>query len=212
MDFIMPIRPFVYLGILCFGLLGRGSDGTAQSHIELSSVFGQTAGGTLEISFLFNKAEGVVPSYQIAIWLESEEGKFVKTLFVSQFLAGAGTSLEVVCPDWIKQAHWEKVDDSEFDAVTRPTPLIGSNSMKFDCHSRGILPGTYRFCVQAHINSNYNILCRGKIAVGGEASEGLAEAFYSPNKHPLASEILCDVRARYLPGEENSPTIKKEKP
>jgi hypothetical protein len=208
----MLIRPLVYLGILSLGLLGLGSEGAALPQADFTPLSGQPAGGVIEISFLFNKAEEVVPSYQIAIWLESEEGKYVKTLFVSQFLAGAGTSLEVVCPDWIKQAHWEKVDESEFDAVTRPTPPLGANTMRFDCHKKAILSGTYWFCVQAHIQENYNILYRGRIAVGQAASEGLAEAFYSPKKHPLASEILSDVRAQYVPGKEYNPSIKKEKP
>jgi hypothetical protein len=197
----MSIRLYIYQVILSLALCGHSFAGSAKSNIELTSAAGQPAGGILEVSFLFNKAEEVVPSYQTAIWLEGENGGFVKTLFVSQFLAGAGTSLEVLCPDWIKQAHWEKVDEAEFDAVTRPTPPIGSNSLKFDCLSKGILPGTYYFCVQAHINANFNILYRGRIAVGGGASEGAAEAFYSPKKHPLASEILSDVRAKYVPGK-----------
>jgi hypothetical protein len=212
MDFIMRIRPFVNLGILCLGLLAGGSQGTAQSQADPTPVSAQPADGTLEIFFLFNKAEGVVPSYQIAIWLEDEEGKYVKTLFVSQYLAGSGLVHEGICPDWVKQAHWEKVDEAEFDAVTRPTPPMGANAMKFDCQKKALRPGMYRFCVQAHINEDYNILYRGKVSLGQDASEGRAEAFYSPKKHPLASEILCDVRAKYVPGKENNSSIEKDKP
>lgn len=206
----MRFRLLLYLGVL--GLLGFGSGSAAPFQATLAPVGGQPAGGVLEISFLFNKAEGVVPSYQIAIWLEDEAGKYVKTLFVSEYLAGPGMGLEVVCPDWVKQAHWDKVEDAEFDAATRPTPPVGANTLKFDCGNRGIPPGTYRFCVQAHINENYNILYRGKIAVGQSASEGLAEAFYSPKKHPLASEILYDVRAKYSVEGKNSAPIEEEKP
>ncbi len=203
-------RSLLYLGAL--GLLGVGTGSAVSFQANVAPAAGQQARGVLEISFLFNKAEGVVPSYQIAIWLEDETGKYIKTLFVSEYLAGPGIGLGVVCPDWVKQAHWDKVDDAEFDAATRPTPPVGTNIMKFDCNKMGILPGTYRFCVQAHINENYNILYRGKIAVGQDASEGLAEAFFSPKKHPLASEILFDVRAKYLSETKDSPSIEKEKP
>jgi len=206
----MRIRPFLSLGVL--GLLGLGAGSDAMFQVAPAPVAGQPAAGILEISFLFNKAEGVVPSYQVAIWLEDEAGKYAKTLFVSEWLAGPGIGFEVVCPDWVKQAHWDKVEDAEFDAATRPTPPVGANALKFDCSKRGILPGPYRFCVQAHINENYNILYRGRITVGQGASEGAAEAFYSPQKHPLASEILFDVRARYLAEEKDSPSIEKEKP
>jgi hypothetical protein len=207
---IMGFDASFYLGLLA--VLVTGSGGAARLPAQSDSVSGQPAVGILEISFLFNKAEGVVPSYQIAIWLENEEGRLVKTLFVSEYLAGPGIGLEVVCPDWVKQAHWDKVDDSEAEAVTGPTPPIGVNTMKFDCRQRAIMPGNYRYCLQAHINENYNILYRGRITVGKQASEDSAEAFYSPRKHPLASEILHAVRARYVLQEEFSPLIKKDKP
>ena len=91
--------------IICpalFILFVAGSDALPPpAHFD--SVPLQPASGILEISFLFNKAEGVVPSYQIAIWLESGEGKLMKTLFVSEYLSGPGIGLEVVCPDWVKQ-------------------------------------------------------------------------------------------------------------
>ena len=196
---------------LCLILLAIVTAVSAPAREKITLVSDEPASGTLEISFLFNKAEGVVPSYQIAIWLETAEGQYVKTLFVSEYLAGPGISLEVVCPDWVKQANWEKVEESEFDAATRPTPPIGANVLKFNCKERKIAPGTYRFCVQAHISENYNILYRGNIALGQEASEGTAEVFYSPKKHPQASDILYNVRARYVPGETNS-SISKEKP
>jgi hypothetical protein len=163
----------------------------------------QRAPGTLEISFLFNKAEGIVPSYQIAVWLETETGDYIKTLFVSDYLSGGGYGLGDVCPDWVKQANWEKAEESEFDAVTRPTPPIGARTLKVDCRKRGIAPGRYRFCVQAHIVEKYNILYRGAIVVGEQESEAAGEAFYSPAKHPQAADILSDVRARYLPAEQS---------
>jgi hypothetical protein len=161
---------------------------------------------------MFNKAEGVVPSYQIAIWLEDEAGKLARTLFVSEYLALAGTSLETVCPDWVRQSNWDKVEDAEFDAVTRPTPLVGSNTLKFDCRQRKIAAGSYRFCVQAHIAEEYNILYRGKILVGEDRSEGTTEAFYSPKKHPKAGDILYDVRARYVAEPGVGRTREGEKP
>lgn len=164
----------------------------------------EPAFGTLEVSFLFSKADGVVPSYQIAVWLETEAGEHVKTLFVSEWLSAGGFGYGGVCPDWAKQANWEKAAESEFDAATRPTPPIGARTLKFDCQKRGIAPGTYRLCVQAHIVEKYNILYRGTVTVGNQATEAAGEAFYSPEKHPQAADILRDVRLRYLPVEQNT--------
>ena len=78
---------------------------------------GEPAGGTIEVSFLFLKAEGAVPSYQTAIWLENEEGRYFKTLFLSEYLSLGGFNHEYVCPDWVKQADWEKI---LLDTVSKP--------------------------------------------------------------------------------------------
>jgi hypothetical protein len=211
-DGFMTLKPHFYLALLGLGLAGIAF-GNAMTPVTLSILFpGQAASGTIEISFLFNNAEGVVPSYQIAIWLEYESGEYVKTLFVSEYLSGGGYDHGDVCPDWAKLAHWEKAQESEFDAATRPTPPIGARTLKFECEKRGIAPGAYRYCVQAHIVEKYNILYRGKITIGQGASETAGEVFYSPGKHPLAADILYDVRARYVPRTESNSSIKEEKP
>jgi len=192
---------FAIPGLLLAGIVISGAAHLLPAGTPLQA---QPASGTLEVSFLFNKAEGIVPSYQIAVWLETGTGEYVKTLFVSEYLSGGGFGHGDVCPDWVKQANWEKAEESEFDAVTRPTPPIGARTLKFDCRKRGIAPGTYRFCVQAHIVEKYNILYRGTIVVGEQASEAVGEAFYSPEKHPQAADILSDVRARYVPAEQST--------
>jgi len=208
----MHLKPFVCLGLFALGFVGIFWGDAGLLSPKGISLFEEPASGLLEISFLFNKAEGVVPSYQIAIWLEREGGEYVKTLFVSEWLAGSGLGLEVVCPDWVKQAHWDKVAESEFDAATHPTPPIGATTLKFDCKKRGIAPGPYWSCVQAHIAENYNILYRGKIVLGQKPSEAAGEVFYSPKKHPLAAGSLYNVQTRYVPEEENNSNIKKEMP
>jgi len=196
-----------------FVLLASGNGaGTAPGVPSMMAFQDEPAGGTLEISFLYVKAEGAVPSYQTAVWLESEEGRFVKTLFLSEYLSLGGFNHEYVCPDWVKQTDWDKAEESEYDAVTRPTPPIGSNTLKFDCRERGIPPGSYRLCIQAHIVEKYNILYRSRIVVGQDASEGAPEVLHSPAKHPVASEILSGVRMRYLPNKPNHPSGKEEQP
>ena len=190
---------------------GNGA-GVVPGVLPAIAIQGEPAGGTLEISFLYMKAEGAVPSYQTAVWLESEDGRYIKTLFLSEYLSLAGFNHEYVCPDWVRQAHWDKVEESEFDAVTRPTPPIGSSTLRFDCRERGIPPGSYRLCIQAHIVEKYNILYRSGIVVGPDLSEGMPEVFHSPAKHPVASDVLSGVRMRYLPDKQKDPSLKEEKP
>ncbi len=198
------MRTTAWASLLLFLAAGGGAPGV------LSAIASQRerAGGTLEISFLYMKAEGAVPSYQTAIWLESEDGRYIKTLFLSEYLSLGGFNHEFVCPDWVKQAHWEKVEQSEFDAVTRPTPPIGSSTLRFDCAERGILPGAFRLCIQAYVAERYNIMYRSKIVVGPDPFESTPEVFHSPAKHPAASDVLSNVRMRYLPGPGDSGDVR----
>jgi hypothetical protein len=199
------MTPWIQILSIAFCLITIGPRAASALAVE-GRVGDEPAAGTLEVTFAFNKAEGVVPSYQIAVWLETADGKLVKTLYVSEYLSGGGFNLEDVCPAWVKLADWDKAEESEFDAVTRPTPPVGTNTLKFDCKERKISAGDYRLCVQAHIVENYNILYKTAITVGRGPAEAAGEAFYSPRKHPAASEVLSGVRIRFLPGVvENKP-------
>jgi hypothetical protein len=59
---------------------------------------------------------------------------------------------------------------------------------------------------------DYNILYRGTIVIGKGTSEGVAEASFSPKRHPMASEILQGVRARYSTEPAAETPVKEEKP
>jgi hypothetical protein len=159
------------------------------------------ATGELEISYQFNPGKGVEPSYQVAFWLEDEQGKFVKSVLVAEYLSYGGFSDPRICPDWSKVAEWEDVPEQEFDAVTRPTPPVGGHTLKIDCRERGIPPGSYFYCVQVHIVENYNVLYKGQIRIGEKADESLAKPSYAPEKHPEGGDVLSDVKARYIPSE-----------
>ncbi len=176
-------------------------------------IFGlaaEPADGTLQISYAFSTAQGLEPSYQIAIWLEKEDGQFVRSLFISEYLAYGGFNDPTICPEWTKIAGWDKATEAEYDAVSKPTPPIGSHTLKIDCKARGIVPGTYVYCVEVHIVENFNILYKGKIAIGGTAAEDTAVASYIPRKHESAGDVISGVSAKYIPGAESA--VEERKP
>ena len=176
-------------------------------------VFGlaaDPADGTLQISYAFSTAQGLEPSYQIAIWLEKEDGQFVKTLFISEYLAYGGFSDPTICPEWSRIAGWDKATEAEYDAVSKPTPPIGSNTLKVDCRARGIEPGPYVYCAEVHIVENFNILYKGKITIGGAVAEDTAVATYIPQKHESAPDVIHSVSAKYVPG--GTPAAQERKP
>ena len=85
------------------------------------------------------------------MWLEDKNGKLVTTLFVSNELAVNEYKVGDACPNWLKQASWAKAPKSLVDAVSGPTPNVGSGAMAFDLSTLGIPAGTYVFCFQVHI-------------------------------------------------------------
>src|SRR5512137_1370950 len=95
--------------------------------------------GKLQISYLISSsADG---SRFTAVWLENEGGELVKTLFVSNEQAqGAFTVEGDICPDWIRKSHWEKASQAEVDAVSGPTPSVGTSSFSIDLGKFGIPP------------------------------------------------------------------------
>ena len=158
------------------------------------------ATGTVSVSFLYMPPSQIEPTYHTAIWLEDESGRLVTTLFVSQDLSSGEFRMGNACPEWVKQAHWEKADRSTIDAVTGPTPNVGSGALAFDVAKINVAAGRYRFKLQVHISEQYNVLYTGSLSIGETSNEATLEILYSPSKPPGATEFVRDVRARYVPG------------
>jgi len=159
----------------------------------------QTAKGKLEISFLYMPPEEVEPTYHTAIWLEDKNGRLLKTLYVSQELSATEYKLGNACPDWVKQANWEKAGQSLVDAVTGPTPNVGSGSLSIDVEKLALPPGEYQFRFQVHVIDRYNILFRGPLSIGRKANEAALETLYSPSKPAGANDQVRDVQVRFVP-------------
>jgi len=154
--------------------------------------------GTLAVSFLYMPpASGVEPTYHTAIWIEDARGNLVKTLYVSQELSAGEYRMGEACPDWIKQAHWEKAPKAEVDAVTAPTPSVGSETKVFDLAGLGVPPGTYQFKFQVHITEQHNVLHRGTLTVGPESQAVKLEVVVGPGKMSVTDQFVRDVEVRY---------------
>jgi hypothetical protein len=169
--------------------------------VSIASAGSPPPVGILEIDYAFGTAEGIEPSYQIAVWLESEDGRYLKTLFISEYLAYGGFNDPTICPNWSSVAGWDQATEDDYDATSRPTPKLGAHTLKIDCSEHGIAPETYLFCVQVHLLENYNILYRGKISMGDKPAESTAEVTYTPSKYEGGEKVLSSVSARYLPGK-----------
>lgn len=156
------------------------------------------APGVLDVRFFYEAPTTIDPTYHTAIWLEDDNGKIVKTLYVSQELSDKEYKMGNVCPDWVTQAKWEAAPKTEVAAVTAPTPTVGTGELTFDLAALGVAPGTYGFRFQMHVEEEYNVLYRGAVTVGGPASVVTLETVIGPGKPSTPDQFIKDVEVRYL--------------
>jgi hypothetical protein len=149
----------------------------------------------LDILFTMERAEGFVPSRQTAIWLEKPDGSFVKTLFVSEYMAYGGYLVPGICPDWVSVSDWKNVDQEEFDAVTGATPQEGSVEMEIKIPEDQLPDGEYLLLMEIHLTENFNLLARGKIRFSGEKCQSAMKIEYLPEKyHKLNKDYISDIK------------------
>lgn len=181
-------RCTVILAILCMVIVG--------------CVTGSPAGrrSILEIAYtIASPAKGIVPSRLTAIWLEDQQGNYLKPLSVSLYLATASFKHPEICSTWAQKADWQNVTAEQFDAVTSATPRPGSHRLEVGWEEVGLPPGTYRYCVETHIAQNYSILYTGEIEITDVGAESGADLTYIPEKHAKAGDLLSNVQATYRP-------------
>jgi len=158
------------------------------------------AKGFLEISLTLNQVKEIQPSYQTAIWLEKEDGRYVTSLYVSEYLSYGGYHDSTICTSWSKKSHWSAMPQSVFDQVTGATPELENRVFRFSCQAYAIPAGLYHFKVQTHLVEKYNVLYEGTIKIGGKQLEKIGRVSYIPSRHPQAGvDALSEVKARYVP-------------
>jgi hypothetical protein len=168
---------------------------------DVGSAHAQT--GTLHVSFLYMPPGTVHPTYHTAIWLEDGKGKLVKTLYVTSELSSSEYLMGEACPDWVKQAHWDKADKAVVDAVTGPTPNVGIGALAFDLGALGVAEGAYQFKFQVHITEQYNVLYTGSLNAGASPQDVVLEVRYSSAKPAGVTEFIRQVQARYVPAGQS---------
>jgi len=156
------------------------------------------ATGTLEITYRFNRVEGVVPSYQTAVWLEDAAGT-VHTLMVTPYLSFGGYRDGGTCRRWSARSQWDRQPGAVLDAVTQATPSLGPQRVAVSGQKHRLPPGTYRYYVETHLVEKYNILASGRITLGDAPDQDIAKIDYEPERPPRGAEALADVRATYEP-------------
>jgi hypothetical protein len=161
-----------------------------------------SADGYIDVSYDFVAPKELEPSFQTVIWMETENGDYLKTFMVTEYLSMGGYEDTMTCPDWVSKVDWKDVPDEEYDAITTPTPPIGTNHLKIDCKKEKITAGKYRFCIQTHIEDDYNILYCGSIEINNKPADAVIKKKYIPDVYEGAENVLTNVSIKYIINKE----------
>ena len=129
---------------------------------------------TLEVSFNYQRQAGP-GSNQYAVWIENENGEFVKTLFVTSYTAKGrarggeqpkrGYIVRPACvPTWVKTSKAEEKTDVQLDAVTGATPQSGVQTFTWDFtdeQGKVVPQETYKVKVEATLIFDSDIVYTG---------------------------------------------------
>ncbi len=154
----------------------------------LMTASGRPKNRKFEIKFHLNNIESFVPSYQMAIWLETPDSIFVKTLFLSEYLSYGGYNIPEICFEWSSKAKWDEVTKEEFDAVTGATPGVGDVVLKLECPASIIPEGKYLLFVEVHLVDEYNELYAADLEVTGKKFSKNLEVKYLPGRYSKKTE------------------------
>jgi hypothetical protein len=164
--------------------------------IILLTGFGGAKNRKFDISFNLNDIQSFVPSNQIAIWLETADSSYVRTLFLSEYLSYGGYNIREICYDWSSKTKWDEVSKEEFDAVTSATPGVGDVKLKLQCPASLVPEGKYLIFIEVHLADEYNELYSGELTISGKKSATNLSVIYKPGRYPKKTEgdILSNVQ------------------
>jgi hypothetical protein len=163
----------------------------------------QTGGpGTVTVIYTLHRLPRIA-SNQLAVWIEDAEGRYVRTLFATDFMARRQgfRRRPQACPAWVQASGLELWSREAIDAVSGATQKAGSISLDWDCtgqDGRAVLPGTYLYKVEGNIFWDKRVLWTGRIQVGGLPADSAATAEYLPDASAAQEgRLVEEVAARF---------------
>ena len=164
--------------------------------------YAQNSSKKVNISFDYTKRDGY-SSNQIAVWAEDDKGKYITTIYITDFTGRreGWTYRKQSLNNWQKKANAANMDKKLIDAVSKPTPKQGKVNIVWDCKdSNGKLlkDGTYKIVVEATIYRDNNVLYTSTINIGNNANSQKADAKYS-KEEAKSMDIIKNVNVSFIP-------------
>lgn len=162
---------------------------------------GAAALGRAEITFNYQRQSGPGGN-QFALWIETADGQFVKTLYATRFAAAGGFAKR---PDaiklWVKRSGRAQMKDGEIDAVTGATPKAGKRSYAWDGTDAAGKPsaaGDYVLCLEGTLRGKNAVVYRTPVKLGGDEAKVEPKPEYDGDPIPERA-MIGQVAVQYRP-------------
>lgn len=159
--------------------------------------------GRVEITYTLNRLNRIA-SNQLAVWIEEAGGRYVKTLFATDFMARKKGFLRrpQCCPEWVQASGLAGLTDRQIDAFSGATQKPGRVTLTWDCtdrEGRPVPPGVYLYKIEGNIAWEKRVLWTGRITVGGNPDSSEAKPQWLPEEARDAGVLVREVSARFEP-------------
>lgn len=156
--------------------------------------------GIVTISFPYVEQPGE-QSNQFAVWVEDENGTYIKTIFVTDYTAFGGyETREDLVPEWVDKSGVSKREREDLDAVSGATPQSGVEEYEWMCVDENGDPvpsGEYKILVEGSVKQDGRILYTTDITVGSKAMTAQGQ----PEYYELTgdTDMIGNVTVEYRP-------------
>ena len=158
--------------------------------------------GKVTIDFTLTRISGT-GSNQYASWIEDETGRYVRTLFVTDYMARrqGWKARQQSLVNWVKAADVKNKPQSDIDALSGATPKAGKLSLVWDLKDttgKAAFAGDYVYRIEGCLLNENHVLWTGKIRVGGAKGTSQATSIHFPEgADKLGRTLISDVSAVY---------------
>jgi hypothetical protein len=135
-----------------------------------------------EITLNFTRQSGSA-SNQFAVWIEDSAGRYIKTLFVTQWTAKGGwKTREASIPFWVRKSNLSNMASAQIDAVSGATPRTGMFTCSWDGADnlgKPVPAGDYVIIIEGTLRWENQVICRAPIRIGGGQAQAQVTVEYS---------------------------------
>jgi hypothetical protein len=140
-----------------------------------------------------------IASNQLAVWIEDESGKIIRTLFVTKFTAKGGYKNRAQALQlWTKKFGVENKNKKEMDAVASATQTAGVRTLLWDCtddKGNPVKDGKYFYLIEGNIFWDNMVYARGSINIGAKPDKSTAVISYKPENAGKEGILVSNVSA-----------------